>query len=582
MSNFLHNSKPYAIFIVTLLGAGVIVSYPLFDYDLYWHLANGRDMLAQRHLVNSEIFSYTRAGTPFSNHEWLAQILLFRIYQLWGGIGLNVFKVLMALLTAALVYRTCRSLGAHPGIASFLTLTTVLVCINRFNVRPELFSLVNLALLGYILHGYLYRRVSKRALYFIPVIMVLWDWLHGAVYGAALLSALVAGENIKHWLALRRHARSPTSDLLPHLNFWIAVTAAAMLLNPYGLLSYDIFIEFFRDNPLVQRVGEFLPPTWEHNAPYWIFLGVTGVVVAASYKRWDITHLAALLPFAALSLRYERATAIFALVAAPVLAVLLPKLSAELATRRFGPPLRAALALCASIALASYVVYVKLDKNLQLAFGFRVVENGLPVGSARFIQDVGLSGNMYNPGHFGGYLAFVLAPQYKIFQYNHHTVFGDTLRFMDHPEELNQWNINYAVVTFANEIELLFPPAHWAPLYHENGASLVIRRTPENAAVIRDYETVYYQPFRYLFDDFRRLATDPRVYPRLMHEMGTYLAYRRDLRVSDLFAELLMSSGNLLPVEQRTLLIERALRFNSGNGNLQRLAPPRAPALPAQ
>ena len=47
MSRF-HHSQHYAVFFVTLLFAGVIVAYPLFDYDLYWHLANGREMLAGR------------------------------------------------------------------------------------------------------------------------------------------------------------------------------------------------------------------------------------------------------------------------------------------------------------------------------------------------------------------------------------------------------------------------------------------------------------------------------------------------------------------------------------------------------
>ena len=581
MSNFFHHIKPYAIFLGTLLSAGVIVAYPLFDYDLYWHLANGREMVAQRHIVNSEIFSYTRAGTPFVNHEWLAQVVLFWIYQLWGGMGLNIFKVLMTLLTTAVLYRTCRMLTAGPCIASFLTLSAVLVCINRFNARPELFSLVNLALLSYILHGYVHQRLSKRALYFIPVIMVLWDWLHGAVYGVALLFAFASAENIKHWLALRRGTNYSASPRLPSLNFWIAITVVAMLLNPYGLLSYDIFIEFFRDNPLARRVGEFLPPSWETNAPFWIFLSGSAVVVAASHKRLNITHLAVLIPFAALSLRYERATAIFALVATPVLAILLPKLLDELKALRSGPQLRTALTLCAVATLAAYVIYVKLDTNKQNAFGFRVIESGLPVGSARFIQDVGLPGNMYNPGHFGGYLAFALAPQYKIFQYNHHTVFGDTLRFMDHPEELDQWHINYAIVTYANEIQLLFPPAQWASLYHENGASLLIRRSAENAEIIRDYETTYYQPYRYSFDDFRRLAANPQVYPRLMHEMGTYLAYRRDPRVSALFAELLAQAGNLLPTQLREHLVSRALRFNPENGNLQQMLQPRAGRLPS-
>jgi hypothetical protein len=405
--------------------------------------------------------------------------------------------------------------------------------------------------------------------------MLLWDWLHGAVYGAALLCALIASINIKHWLYKRRGLQYPEKVSISSLNIWVAVAAVAMLLNPYGLLSYDIFLEFFRDNPLAQRVGEFLPPTWATNAPFWIFLGASGLIVAASHKRVDSTYLALLLPFAALALRYERATAIFALVATPLLAMLLPKLLDDMKTIRFGLPLRLVISLCAVAVLGSYITYVKLDTTQQSGLGFRIVESGLPVGTARFIQDQNLPGNMYNPGHFGGYLAFALTPQFKIFQYNHHTVFGDTLRYMDHPEQLDEWKINYAIVTEVKEIQLLFPPAQWAPLYQENGASLVIRRVPENAELIANFELLHYQPYRYSFDDFRHQAVDPRIYPRLMHEMSTYLAYRRDVRVSALFAELLSPGENAyqsLPANKRTRLALRALRYNPDADILRQLA----------
>ena len=63
-----------------LLCAVLLVAFPFFDFDIYWHLANGREMVTQGRIINEEIFSYTKAGTPFSNHEWLAQILLYAVY----------------------------------------------------------------------------------------------------------------------------------------------------------------------------------------------------------------------------------------------------------------------------------------------------------------------------------------------------------------------------------------------------------------------------------------------------------------------------------------------------------------------
>ena len=86
------------IFTVMLLSVALVVLYPVFDYDLYWHLANGREMLSTGHIVNEERFSYTAFGTPFSNHEWLSQILFFLIYDQWGGGGLLALKMLLTLV----------------------------------------------------------------------------------------------------------------------------------------------------------------------------------------------------------------------------------------------------------------------------------------------------------------------------------------------------------------------------------------------------------------------------------------------------------------------------------------------------
>ena len=65
------------IIVAMLISVVIVVLYPVFDYDLYWHLANGREMLSTGHIVNEERFSYTAFGIPFSNHEWLSQILFF-------------------------------------------------------------------------------------------------------------------------------------------------------------------------------------------------------------------------------------------------------------------------------------------------------------------------------------------------------------------------------------------------------------------------------------------------------------------------------------------------------------------------
>ena len=555
----------YSALFIALLCAGVIVTYPVFDYDLYWHLANGREMLAQHRIINEEVFSYTKLGVPFSNHEWLAQLILFVIYKQSGWAGLFIFKQVMVLTTAGFVYITGRALGVHPITASVLCATAILVGAYRYNIRPELFSLLFMSVIIFLCYTYKVGRLPARWLYLLPIIMVVWDWLHGAIFGVVFLAAFTVAENSQHWLSSRfaamREIHPMSRAHLRTLNIAMGITLIAMLAHPHGLLSYGIFFEFLGDNPLVQQVNEFSPPSFKNHTAFWILLGFSSVLVALYRRRIHLTHVLTLLPFLYLSLRYNRAAGVFALVAVPVVASLLAQSKDAI------PALQARLkniwVVALAIAISIDAVYVKFFKPQDLlGFGYHLLEDGFPAGAMRFVKDVGLRGNLYNSGDFGGYLAFYLTPERKIFQYNHHTVFGDTRYYLDHPQELAQWNINYALIAHGAERRALFPPESWAQLYSEPVGVLLVRRTPENAALIERYEVRYFEPLRLNYADLVQLANDPAIYPRLMQEMATHLSYRTSPIIAGVFAKFISAPQGALPLEERLNLLAAAENFN--------------------
>ncbi len=106
--------------LVAVLLSILIVTYPVFDCDLYWHLANGREMLGRRQIVNEELFSFTRAQAPFVNHEWLSQILMHGTWERFGAHGLMVFKWTLSASTIALLFRTIRSVGASGSAGALI------------------------------------------------------------------------------------------------------------------------------------------------------------------------------------------------------------------------------------------------------------------------------------------------------------------------------------------------------------------------------------------------------------------------------------------------------------------------------
>src|SRR6476661_8523982 len=71
---------------------------PIPPNDFWWHMATGRAIVAQGAIPVIDSFSYTQAGQPFFNQGWLAQLLMYAIYQL-GGIPLTyIFQALVIAL----------------------------------------------------------------------------------------------------------------------------------------------------------------------------------------------------------------------------------------------------------------------------------------------------------------------------------------------------------------------------------------------------------------------------------------------------------------------------------------------------
>ena len=176
-----------------------------------------------------------------------------------------------------------------------------------------------------------------------------------------------------------------------------------------------------------------------------------------------------------------------------------------------------------------------------------------------FIREHKLSGHLYNSGNFGGYLSYQITPERKIFQYNS-GVFGDPLYYTRHPEALVKWDINYAIV--GTEMEMgLFPDKDWATVYCDAGSVLLLRRIPQNAALIAKYEVHYFSPALSAASLLKE-AEDPEVMPVLADEIGDYLDERRDHRITVVWASILWGNSRLRKERQIQERLSKALKYN--------------------
>src|SRR5919199_1067528 len=63
---------------------------PIPPNDFWWHMATGRIIATTGTIPTVDSFSYTRAGQPFYDQSWLAQLCMYGLHEI-GGVPLLIF-----------------------------------------------------------------------------------------------------------------------------------------------------------------------------------------------------------------------------------------------------------------------------------------------------------------------------------------------------------------------------------------------------------------------------------------------------------------------------------------------------------
>jgi tetratricopeptide (TPR) repeat protein len=523
-------------------------------------------MVEEGRIINEEIFSYTRQGARFSNHEWMSQILFYLILHNFGPVGLISFKVVIVLAVSFFLFKTARFLNADALPSAFFVCIAVLAGLWRYTERPQLFSFLFLALCGFLFYGVREGKVEWRYLFVVPLVMVLWDFFHGALYGLIFLMFFVSGETLKFLLpekmaifTSRRH------DPLWLRRVWIIflLVLVVMLLNPYGLRSYDFFLKFTGDSHLAAFTSEFMPTLWGGQYLFWAILILGFALTVLFIKRADLTQFLVFTVFGVMALRFNRAIAPFALVALPLFSHY-----ESLAVRSMSGLKKSAWKLIISFAIVGLVAYLVVLKfllpGIPYAYGFGVNEKMIPVGAVRFVREAGLAGNMYNPGHMGGYIAYALYPGRRIFAYTHHITFGDLPQLTHSADFLDTYRINYAFVENALAMNLLFKKDQWVPVFWDSAAAVLVRNNSENSAIIGRYGLRYFVPW-IQEEALQRIESSPSLLPYLTREIAQCLSFDTDENLAGYLGKLLMKPDNRVTPQEGISLAGEARRHNPRN-----------------
>jgi hypothetical protein len=108
------------------------------DPDLWGHVRFGADMLDSAAIRVPDTYSFT-SDKPWTNHEWLAEIIMAAAYRMAGAAGLVLLKLTVIALSLACVWRIAMGDGARARSAAILTgLALVGILPRAQQVRPQI------------------------------------------------------------------------------------------------------------------------------------------------------------------------------------------------------------------------------------------------------------------------------------------------------------------------------------------------------------------------------------------------------------------------------------------------------------
>ncbi len=359
--------------------------------DLWWHVAGGREILAQGSPWLRDTWSYTAFGERWHNHEWLADLLFYGWSQLLGLSSLVYWKWLLMLLAYGQLFWALERLSGDPAAALILLVLALAVGAPFIDMRPQLYTFAGFATL-------LCLHLRGAPFWQWALLFLAWANLHGGfVLGLLILPILLFPYARPNWPDLARAARR------------VLGCTAASALNPDGLQVLVLPLIYALDAASPYRqLGEWLPP-WAPGgirSPLFFWSVLLLPLLLASYALPRLRR-AVSLPWWALGLALlTLAMALTSRRFIPFYAMSLVLLAAPLLGHLMRGQLRDSMraALWAAFALLAAIRLMPYPVQSAPAFHYLTAEYSYPRDTLDVALAAGIAGKVFAYYNWGGYL----------------------------------------------------------------------------------------------------------------------------------------------------------------------------------
>ena len=508
----------------------LIATFPISNFDIFWHLAFGKIQFLENRILTEEIFSHTRNGTEWYNHTWLSGLVFYNVYYIGGYKGLILFKAFIVSIIALLLSLILKKRGDSDLIILSLILLMTLSSLFRYLERPHIFTYLFIALTYYMLYRFIHYNESRIQLLLLPFIALIWANFHsGVIFGFIIVTVFIFGEVLKAIMIDRHISAVWNNSKIRYLYLILILFVVASFINPYGPAPYrgllvfggsgGLEIEGKTVNYMASMGVEFLPPSLDSFPLFWFTVALTLLFSIIYYRKIDITEFLLMFLFLVMALKYNRAIGMFNIVMVPYLASL--TMACVEGKKSWDYMIYLFL-----VILFTFTLYIKFfEKGGSVRLNFGLNPYFVPLASSKFIKEKNISGKMFNTEAIGGYLEWIFYPDKKIFHDNRTNVFGSLYEEMHKPGMMEKYGVNYGIVMRSQfPPDILFPQNKWSLIFWDKCCSVYLRRNSQNRALISQYDIRYFRPGRDLNKMVSNAKRDRNI-GQLIKEIEHHLAY---------------------------------------------------------
>jgi hypothetical protein len=445
------------------------------DPDIWWHLRNAAELLHRHHFPHTAHWTFTVAGQPWMNGEWLAELPYSFAYQTMGDRGLYLVTMLVTCAIVlglyALAHMRCGSWrGAFLGAVVTAAFATVSLA-PRTLLFGWLCLVAELAVLWNVEKG-------RDFTWWLPVVFVFWVNAHGSWFiGFVLMLVFFAGgwfEGAWGDVIARRWTPAQRRKLL----VVTAASFAVLFVNPYGwrLVAYPLDVAYGQ-NLMIESAAEWASLDF-HSLRGKVLLGallLIAVLQLVRRRRWSVQDLA----FAAIAVygafAYVRFTYLAGIVLAPMIAILVSRGPDPLPKER-----RTVLNALAMALMVVYIVFsAPTERRLRTADAAE-----FPAKAVTHVRALAGKGNLFADVNWAGYLEWN-APAVNEFAdtrldvFVHRGVMRDYLAATNLDDTfavLDQYSIRYVLLPKSSPMAyLLAHSAGWTTTY-DDGQAVIFER----------------------------------------------------------------------------------------------------------